>query len=696
MKKRVVVVLLVLGIGAGSVFYFAGYRDSYGEQQRRLYNDWLSRNEDETRLIDGLGGGNVLYGIRENEEWESRLKSLREGSDDVPEWDVSVPAVVDVDLMPLEGLTEVELELLAEKEANADACLMLLKPCSGSYRLRYSFNVNSCGVWDYFWNNRKWLHKAVALGRPGAKELLELLDLQEQAIRSSGSPYSDRSKIIRNFNADFTGFAVLEKLVEKGDYHLLRALVRLMPALRGTPKYEGLISEITANNGDVPKKENPSPTALFMEMSKFNQLHDQIVDEEDEPRWELMEQFSGWLGEEFEIDITDYVPRNNSATLERLKNLSRVLEEEADEGDLQSMYWWLKIGVYVHERLDRETWERMFSYSNQLASRGHAGLMNDLLGREEQFIHPFMIGEFYTSGSVEKMKTRISRSLLERGDMGQLEKQMHRYESHQYVFAEYPMLNLGDEYYREAFCRYLPVRAILQPRTYLTIMKSDLDEDVKKRVVDLIREKSAEGYPEALAAMGDLLKEGYLKEGFIDDAARFREACLFYEKAWKACRMYNVSYYVHEDGKLISLAETVALSVLDSLLELYLSDGSEVFDLKRGLELFDEYRGVTDRKVFGSHFEKKINYRVGQLYEKGIGVEKNMEKALECYNNGESEGEAESAVVLARFYEKGDVVRKNVERALELYSKAWDWVRFDSDEQKKIGERIMELRKELE
>ncbi len=62
----------------------------------------------------------------------------------------------------------------------------------------------------------------------------------------------------------------------------------------------------------------------------------------------------------------------------------------------------------------------------------------------------------------------------------------------------------------------------------------------------------------------------------------------------------------------------------------------------------------------------------GYQYQKGIGVKKNIKKAIKLYNQSCDGGEIEVCLILGEMYENGIVVDLDYANALEIYTKACD------------------------
>ena len=96
----------------------------------------------------------------------------------------------------------------------------------------------------------------------------------------------------------------------------------------------------------------------------------------------------------------------------------------------------------------------------------------------------------------------------------------------------------------------------------------------------------------------------------------------------------------------------------------YYDQGKALYDKKEYVEAVQFFKKAADL----NHAEAQ--YKLGVCYEKGRGVDMNMEKAVEWYRKSAEQGQAKAQYNLALCYEKGKGVEKNDEQAKQLYKKA--------------------------
>jgi len=80
-------------------------------------------------------------------------------------------------------------------------------------------------------------------------------------------------------------------------------------------------------------------------------------------------------------------------------------------------------------------------------------------------------------------------------------------------------------------------------------------------------------------------------------------------------------------------------------------------------------------KIVLLHIFSRIGFadaqnRLGRRYEDGDGVDKNLEKAVQCYTRASNHDHSYAHSNLGRMYEYGQGIDQNIDRAIELYTKA--------------------------
>ena len=62
-------------------------------------------------------------------------------------------------------------------------------------------------------------------------------------------------------------------------------------------------------------------------------------------------------------------------------------------------------------------------------------------------------------------------------------------------------------------------------------------------------------------------------------------------------------------------------------------------------------------------------YELGNLYYDGLGLKKDIEKALDWYNKAADNNCSDALYKLGEIYEQGKNVKKNIKMALKYYKK---------------------------
>ena len=94
-------------------------------------------------------------------------------------------------------------------------------------------------------------------------------------------------------------------------------------------------------------------------------------------------------------------------------------------------------------------------------------------------------------------------------------------------------------------------------------------------------------------------------------------------------------------------------------------EGKQIMELDENeKKLAEIYKKVTNH---GNAYDQ---FRLGQMYLEGIGVEKNEKKAAELFQKAANQGDAKAQFELGQMYEEGRGVEKNEKKAAEIYQKA--------------------------
>jgi len=100
---------------------------------------------------------------------------------------------------------------------------------------------------------------------------------------------------------------------------------------------------------------------------------------------------------------------------------------------------------------------------------------------------------------------------------------------------------------------------------------------------------------------------------------------------------------------------------IEKLEQLY-SEG----DLKAQNDLISCYQQLSEKG------DSHAQYNLGVMHESGLGVKKNLKKAVALYQKAADQGYAMAQYNLGVMYEYGEGVEKNPQKAVEFYQKAAD------------------------
>lgn len=111
--------------------------------------------------------------------------------------------------------------------------------------------------------------------------------------------------------------------------------------------------------------------------------------------------------------------------------------------------------------------------------------------------------------------------------------------------------------------------------------------------------------------------------------------------------------------RIVSKANIADGKVMEAAI--LINSGYAKHNLKKGVKLLNEAAKTNPQAM----------YLLGGLYEAGKGVEKNMDKAVECMTNAADMDYGMAECALADMYFEGRGVEQNYEKAVELYAKAY-------------------------
>lgn len=118
---------------------------------------------------------------------------------------------------------------------------------------------------------------------------------------------------------------------------------------------------------------------------------------------------------------------------------------------------------------------------------------------------------------------------------------------------------------------------------------------------------------------------------------------------------------------ILSLIALVTFSIVASAQDskqLY-QQGKALYDAKNYTQAVPKLKAAADKG------NKKAQYRLGRCYEKGKGVQKDLNMAFSLYTKGAAQNHAKSQYALGRCYLRGKGTQVNKELAKKWFIKAF-------------------------
>lgn len=643
-KKRYwpIISLSILIISSLTVYLS---QDKYGEGQseelRRLWNHCLADNQEK----EGPKFGETIRTLKENSrDYYNQIIHIDE-KHKAP-WQVTIPEDTDISLLPLEGLTEAELLYLAYKNQHVGACLKMGVKKYSNF-VFYSIRMQ-----------KKWFSKARDLGRPGADFLLEVVTEQENQLPNFMPRF--RNSPDASYIEQLPGYPQFRELILQGDFELYETLMALEPDADYLGLQHGLAISLKAKaeQGDTIAQRQLGQLGL----SKRN-LTEDIRSELNRPRGAIIQMLSKWISIDTKV--------NKSPSWDEALKSVEWLEKAADAGDLQAMYLWLKNGIGLYRKYDRKTWDKLFTYWNQLMQAGYQQTMKDvyfanhpLLGSQENVVSSISWHIIASKYSQEEMK-RISKQIG-----ANFEK---RSNSHDIFQSPEELLEQTKQ--NKTLSNRSSAANSFDDRLFYSLARlSRFFINATPDAADLFRNMADQGEPAAQYMVADAM----LKKSTIDQ--NILEARDLLEKAWPAIQKYNTDYTIAgkptpQNSRFVYSVSTAKM-VFDRLIGLYTSPNSPAYDSNKAFALANQYLGYQDLVLMTqlSSFlnterlrVKNAHYYMGLMHERGMGTKQNIDKALDYYRQGADIQEIKSIHALARCHQLGLGIPQNLTKATDLY-----------------------------
>lgn len=632
--NKVTIFFACVGLFIFFIFSAVFCRSGYSEKQRIIYNNVLSD------IITSMPRpiNTAEYNSYSRIDCFSKdLDNLKE--ENAPDWKVKINSDFNLLTLPEEGLTFAELIKRAEETHDANVYLYLASRAGLKYPHTFQ---NHEYPFHFIHNGKKWLQAAIDKGRPGADFLLGVLNIQEKRL-FTGLPAAvelDFEHLPTAQDYDYllniAGYDAFRELIRQGDFELYKTLQFFEPHLYMSPLKDDMKAALTkqVEKGDKTAKRHLAELNLIP-LSKM----DITRNIEEEKKGLPTKSCLRWL-----------------AMYEMALNSTRELKSLADEGDIRAMYSWLKYGLRFEAKYDVRIWRDIFNFSDILIRKGYADILESVAGispLERVVFSDFpwgILGRYYSEDSIRKVANEAENVLRERKDVKMA------YYSFLFRFDSLTDTELKlwlDESMNPFLRMYGMHRRVLERFT---------KQEDKKRVVDYLEKQALAGYPEAKLALADIWNRGIMGE------RNEQKVLSLLEEVWRDCQKYNAELEVYSEVNdtvsWLLRSSTTAEECIVELMELYLSASPAIRNETRAFQLAKEYANYSETgyKSHGSRF-----FLLGQLYEKGIGIPPDKDKAIACYKQGVSLlEEASSALALVDLYgREGKVVENDIARIAE-------------------------------
>ena len=145
------------------------------------------------------------------------------------------------------------------------------------------------------------------------------------------------------------------------------------------------------------------------------------------------------------------------------------------------------------------------------------------------------------------------------------------------------------------------------------------------------------------------------------------------------CKIESKSNFISKKaiivlGIIISFIVVVVFGFKDSLYDIGIIDPPTTAEKLRYAKQLDEKRKYTDAFKWymraAEQGDSQAQFRVGNMYDFGVGVEKNYKEAVKWYRKSAEQGDAQAQCNLAIMYDSGKGVRPDSIEAFKWYWKA--------------------------
>ena len=642
MKKTVLFALIVLlGAISGIVCWLCRpqYGDGYSERQRELWNErralfpvfWQYDGRDTQYdgkssevyvFLDILRSGGFLP--VEKEEFEQTIrrdKWLRKKQLDLRDSEKTpfmfdLTREPDLSSLPADRISSLEC-LERARGGDADACLAMVTNVSSS-KLIFADIL----TWRQTRDREYWLSRAESLGRPGAcflKQFGKLLQKEsvEDALFDSGDMFSS-VRMCPGYTS-LPGYGEFLNAIDDGDV-LLYSVWRNMLRWHDLPDREeaGLrkVLRQRIRSGDIRAMEG----MITLQLVWRRNMYGRFLGDLNQSWWmRMLAALPDQISKECR-DMLYHVRFLDVDDCREAQNLREALEcarVAARRGSKIGMDYWLRFGLLSQNFLTRDDWEDVIRYNRILLEEGYVPYMKSWLHTNT---FPELFYCYYPESVLNGYVGRIGEMLEKRGDLSTLAGKLPK-ESNP-VILEQILNERGTMYGSDQVLLLMVEKMSLQM----------FSPEVLAVYVDWVRELAAEGDPYANLVLGGLYEQGW---GVPQDVG----------KAW-SCYVKGSEEIKEEDG--YGLAEILFFDALNkgdslrcrldvalhaSMLSVLLRyPESPVNDPGITAVLVDKLNACSKSK---HNYAGLINYCLGYVYENGIGISPDKEKALEYYSRGQ-------------------------------------------------------------
>lgn len=639
MKKKSLLIactVLLVTVVVGALFWFSS-RDAYGssylEEQRKLWNErralfpaaWRSKgvtpNPNDFSLLVDI----VPY----TEEQLKELIDKRMGRDKQLRQEQIALRDREKPSFPSDDLGKREFLPIPVSQISAKDCLARARAGDGAACLMMAMHVGlKQASLHLSWREEKdvnfWLSQAEEHGRPEARFLKNFLQLSQKNAREHVKPLGWGGVSVSSSSCPdcsrLSGYGDFLKCMEAGDSLPYSLWEKMKFRYRLPDKELNILRDALRKkikNGDVHAMEEW--VTFYNETTvEYRSIIYDISSDMGKETWENIIYHLPQAYRDKSRLLLRRCGLMNAEDTDAMREFREVVEYAhltARQGSLVGMAHWLRYGLFSLDHFSKEDWEDVFHYYRILVEQGYEHYLDTC------WINPMM--------------TRVDHEILDCCFGG---KQVNEYVTskaqsltnrHRNFDADSTEGKDPDEVARDLDEAMATTGGddVLKYTILESFIEKKLNPEIVAIYLDKVKSMAAEGDPLALCALGYLYEAGEYMEPNIAEA-------------WKC---YN------ETLKRISPSNTMIIICrnplnMDETLDCRIQDAARM-GLLRLLCLHQEFPG-RDPKLVPSLLRdleqlkeascpSDVDFLFGRVYENGIGVLVDKEKALEYYDKGQ-------------------------------------------------------------